>query len=104
MRTRFVLAEAIGAGLIGSATPGSYVSVELKMRSPVGRPVHTWLARRRADQKGQFRIRLPHSTLGAPVTAFPTLGPYQLRTDQGVVRFDVTEASVRDGGRRFLRH
>jgi len=85
-----------GATVVGLATPGSRVTAELQLRSPSG-TLQTWTTRGRADKDGKFRLRVPYATVAAPDSGFVPLGPYELRSSQGIVEFDVTEASIRDG-------
>jgi asparagine N-glycosylation enzyme membrane subunit Stt3 len=85
-----------GAVVVGSTTPNSRVTAELRLRSPSGHP-QTWTTRQRANENGEFRLRVPYATVGAAESGFTPLGPYKLRNHRGVVEFDVTEASVRDG-------
>lgn len=85
-----------GAVIVGSATPGSRVTAELRLRSPAGTPL-IWTTRQRTDENGEFRLRVPYATIGMADSGITPMGPYRLRNYQGVVEFDVTEASVRDG-------
>ena len=86
-----------GAVVVGSATPGSAVVVELRFGSPSGDP-RIWSTRQRADETGEFRLGLPYATIGAPDSRFTPLGPYRLRTELGVTEFDITEDLVQNGG------
>jgi asparagine N-glycosylation enzyme membrane subunit Stt3 len=85
-----------GAVVVGSTTPGSRVTAELRLRSPSGHP-RTWTTRQQADENGEFRLRVPYATVGAADSGFTPLGPYTLRSHRGVVEFDVPEAAVHEG-------
>lgn len=85
-----------GAVVVGSATPGSLITAELELDSPSGHP-RTWTIRQRANETGEFRMRLPYATVGTTTSAFPARGPYRLRSQEGVVEFDVTETAVSNG-------
>ncbi len=86
-----------GAVVTGSATPDSVVAISLELESDSGKNLR-WATRRRTDKEGEFRIRVPYATVGAPSSAIHSLGQYQLRTEQGVVAtFDVTEDALQQG-------
>jgi asparagine N-glycosylation enzyme membrane subunit Stt3 len=86
----------LGVVVTGSATPESMVAVSLDLESDSGRKLR-WATRRRADKKGEFRLRVPYATLGTTSSAIHTLGQYRLRTDRGVATFDVTEDALQRG-------
>jgi asparagine N-glycosylation enzyme membrane subunit Stt3 len=85
-----------GADIVGSATPGELILVQLLLGTPSG-PPFTWTTRQRVDETGEFRLRVPYATIDAPLSGFMPLGPYQLRTRRGVSEIDVTEAAIQDG-------
>jgi asparagine N-glycosylation enzyme membrane subunit Stt3 len=85
-----------GAVVTGAAKPGSMVALTLKLESDAGKNLR-WTTRGRADKAGEFRLRVPYSTVGAPPSAIQTLGQYQLRTERGTANFDITEEALQRG-------
>lgn len=82
-----------GAVISGRATPDSTVSIMLRLGTPSGLP-RTWVDRQRTDATGEFRLRVPYSTVDAPESGFIPTGPYLLRTDRGEVEVDVSEHAI----------
>jgi asparagine N-glycosylation enzyme membrane subunit Stt3 len=85
-----------GATIMGASTPGTLVTVEVALRTPSGHP-RRWTTRRRVDESGTFRIRVPYATVGMPESGFMPRGPYLLRTRDGSVELDVSEVAVQTG-------
>jgi asparagine N-glycosylation enzyme membrane subunit Stt3 len=85
-----------GAIVIGSAVPGSLVTLQARLIASSGQRL-IWTARMDADETGQFRFRVPYATVDAPESGVTPEGPYRLRRRQGLSTIDVTEASIRNG-------
>jgi hypothetical protein len=76
--------------------PGSLVTAELELNSPSGHP-RTGTIRQPEYGTGEFRMRLPYATVGTTPSTFPARGPYRLRSQRGVVEFEVTASAVSNG-------
>jgi asparagine N-glycosylation enzyme membrane subunit Stt3 len=85
-----------GAEFVGSTHPHSQVSAELQLETSSGRLL-SWITRQRASETGEFRLRLPYSTIGGTGSAVTPGAAYLLRTNSGSMQLQVTEEAVQTG-------
>ncbi len=93
---RVALFEIVpGARVVGAASRGAKVSVELELRAGPGR---VWYrARTEASPEGRYELRLPYPTDAAVSREVEAVGPYRVRVDDRSAELEVREADVRAG-------
>jgi dolichyl-diphosphooligosaccharide--protein glycosyltransferase len=93
---RVALFEIVpGARVVGAASPGAKVSVELELRAGPGR---VWYrARTETSPEGRYELRLPYPTDAAVSREVEALGPYRVRVESRSAELEVPEADVRAG-------
>jgi dolichyl-diphosphooligosaccharide--protein glycosyltransferase len=93
---RVALFEIVpGARVVGAASPGAKVSVELELRAGPGR---VWYrARTEASPEGTYELRLPYPTDVAVSREVEAIGPYRVRVESRSAALEVREADVRAG-------